>query len=157
MFKKMRRSEFEVDKKKSLEILTNGVYGVIGTIGENGYPSVTPFCHVVEDETIFIHCSNKTGSFLSSIKNNDQVAFTLVSKYRLNPADFVIDYTSVMVHGKAKIVSNNSEKIRILKLFLNKYSKSFMEKGIEHIHEDLSNTAIVGIKIEHITGKSRFK
>lgn len=156
MFKKMRRSDLEVDRKKSLEILTNGLYGVIGTIGENGYPSVTPFCHVVEDEAIFVHCSNETGNFLSSIKNNDQVAFTLVSKYNLKPADFVIDYTSVMAYGKASIVENNSEKIRILKLFLSKYSKNFMGKGIEHIQEDLSNTSIVKIKIEHVTGKSRY-
>ena len=40
MFRVMRRKERQLDEEKTLQLLQNGVYGILSVIGDEGYPMV---------------------------------------------------------------------------------------------------------------------
>ncbi len=153
MFKAMRRSDRAISREEAYELLKNGEFGVLGTIGINGYPCGTPFNYVVDGNNIYVHFAI-TGNVLESVKNNNKVSFTYVGTTQIVPEEFVTNYASVMVFGTAKI-ADDEEKRHALHLMLEKYSKNFMESGIKHIEEDFKHANALKIEIEHMTGKSR--
>lgn len=154
MFKAMRRKDRQISESESYEILSKGEYGVIGTIGVNGYPCSTPLNYVVNGSNIYVHFFKSGGNIHESIINNNKVSFTYVGKTTLLESEFVTNYESVMVFGRAEI-ADDEEKKNALVLMIDKYSPNFKEQGLEHIKEDFGNTCVVKIKIEHITGKAR--
>lgn len=154
MFKAMRRKDRQLSEEESRKILSEGEYGVIGTIGTNGYPCSTPLSYVLEGDNIYVHFFIKGGNIHESITVNDKVAFTYVGKTEVLGAEFVTNYESVMVFGKA-VIADDEEKRHALVLIIDKYSPDFKKEGLEHIVEDFDKTCVVKIKIEHITGKAR--
>lgn len=153
MFRPMRRTDRAISREEAYELLKNGEYGILGTIELNGYPCGTPFNYAVDGNYIYVHFAI-TGNVFENIQNNNKVSFTYVGKTELLPEEFVTNYASVMVFGKAKI-ADDEEKRHGLMLLLKKYSPMFMKPGIEHIEEDFNNANVLKIEIEHITGKSR--
>lgn len=154
MFKAMRRKDRQISESESYEILSKGKYGVIGTIGLNGYPCATPLNYVVEGNNIYVHFAKSGGNVLESITNNNKVSFTYVGKADVIENEFVTNYESVMIFGIAQI-ADDEEKKHALVLIIEKYSPNFMKQGLEHIEEDFNNTSVVKIEIEHIAGKAR--
>ncbi|HCX61640.1 pyridoxamine 5'-phosphate oxidase family protein [Sedimentibacter sp.] len=154
MFKAMRRKDRQLSDDESRKILEQGEYGVIGTIGTNGYPCSTPLNYVLEGDNIYVHFFIKGGNIHESINVNDKVAFTYVGKTEVLEDEFVTNYESVMVFGKAEIV-DDEEKRHALVLIVEKYSPNFKKQGLEHIEEDFDKACVVKIVIEHITGKAR--
>ncbi len=66
MFKEMRKKDREVLGEDIEKILTNGEYGVLATVGENGYPYTVPLSYVYQDNSIYFHCA-KEGHKLDNI------------------------------------------------------------------------------------------
>lgn len=154
MFNAMRRKDRQISESESREILGRGEYGVIGTIGVNGYPCSTPLNYVLDGNNIYVHFFKSGGNIHESIASNDKVSFTYVGKTTVLQDEFVTNYESVMVFGKAEI-AGDEEKRHALVLMVEKYSPDFKKQGLEHIDEDFNNACVVKIKIEHITGKAR--
>lgn len=154
MFKAMRRKDRQISEKESIEILSRGEYGVIGTIGINGYPCSTPLNYVLDEGSIYVHFFVRGGNIHESITSNNKVSFTYVGKTTVLEDEFVTNYESVMVFGKAEI-ADDIEKRHALVLMIDKYSPNFKKQGLEHIEEDFNKTCVVKITIEHITGKAR--
>ncbi len=154
MFKAMRRKDRQLSEDESRKILEQGEYGVIGTIGTNGYPCATPLNYVLEGDNIYVHFFISGGNIHESITSNNKVSFTYVGKTTVLADEFVTNYESVMVFGKAEI-AGDEEKRHALVLMIDKYSPNFKKQGLEHIEEDFDNACVVKIAIEHITGKAR--
>jgi len=154
MFKAMRRKDRQISEDESREILRNGEYGVIGTIWTNGYPCSTPLNYVLDGDNIYVHFFIRGGNIHESITSNNKVAFTYVGKTTVLEDEFVTNYESVMVFGKAEI-ADDEEKRHALVLMVDKYSPKFKKQGLEHIEEDFDKTCVIKITIEHITGKAR--
>lgn len=57
MFKQMRRKEREIENIEAEEILKNGEYGVLSTVGENGYSYGVPLSYVYLNNSINFHCA----------------------------------------------------------------------------------------------------
>lgn len=153
MFKPMRRKDREISKEKTYKLLKEGEFGVLGTIGSNGYPSGTPFSYALDDNNIYIHYSNM-GTIAKSIKTGDKVSFTIVGKTNVIAKEFTTDYESVMVFGIAKVQEGEEKKHGLIKI-LEKYAGNFMPEGLEHIKEDIDDTGVLKIEIMNMTGKKR--
>ncbi|MPN48177.1 hypothetical protein SDC9_195782 [bioreactor metagenome] len=67
---------------------------------------------------------------------------------------FTTNYESAIVFGKAEEVYSE-EKYNALIRILDKYSKDYMEPGIEHIKEANNRVKVIKISIENVTGKAR--
>ena len=52
MNEKMRRKDRETTEERAYEILKNGEYGILSTIGEDGYPYGVPVNFAVEGNKI---------------------------------------------------------------------------------------------------------
>ncbi len=153
MFKEMRKKDREVFGEDIEKILTNGEYGVLATVGENGYPYTVPLSYVYQDNSIYFHCA-KEGHKLDNIEKNLKVSFCVVTDTEVLPGKFSTNYKSIIAFGEAKELTG-ALKRDILFKFIEKYSQSFIEEGKRYIERAQDSAKIVEIKIEHITGKSR--
>lgn len=153
MFREMRKKDREVFGEDIEKILTNGEYGVLATVGENGYPYTVPLSYVYQDNSIYFHCA-KEGHKLDNIEKNPKVSFCVVTDTEVLPGKFSTNYKSIIAFGEAKELTG-ALKRDILFKFIEKYSQSFIEEGKRYIERAQDSAKIVEIKIEHITGKSR--
>ncbi len=153
MFKEMRRKERQIDNEQALKLLDRGQYGVLSTVGENGYAYGVPINYTYHKGNIYFHCAIE-GSKVDNIIYNNKVSFCVVGNTEPIPDKFSYSYESVIVFGLASEVHNN-EKEEALVTLIRKYSGEFMEKGMEYIKKDSIKTKVIKIDIEHITGKAR--
>lgn len=153
MYKEMRRSDRQLSDKDMKEILEVGEYGILSTIGENGYPYGVPISYVYIDSKIFFHCAAGVGLKEENITYNDKVCFTVVGKTEVLPEKFSTKYESVIAFGTAKKSMEMKEKA--LEGLIKKYSPDFMEKGLNYIESAHYMTDVFEITIESITAKGR--
>jgi nitroimidazol reductase NimA-like FMN-containing flavoprotein (pyridoxamine 5'-phosphate oxidase superfamily) len=153
MFKEMRRKDRNLETIEVAEILKKCNYGVLSTVGENGYAYGVPISYVYINDSIYVH-SALEGNKLDNIKFNNNVSFCCIGDTMLLPDKFGTKYESVIAFGKAVEVSD-TEKNEALLAFLDKYSSQYIEKGKEYIKNASEKTKVIKISIKHITGKAR--
>lgn len=153
MFREMRRSEREIDKEQAIDLLQKGQYGVLSIAGENGYAYGIPLNYVYIDGSIYFHCA-KEGNKLDNISFNNKVSFCVVGNTEPIAEKFSYRYESTIIFGKATEVFEN-EKVTALIALIQKYSNEFYEKGVEYIKNSKSETKVMKITVEHISGKAR--
>lgn len=152
MLKEMRRSDRQLSKSEAMEILLNGEFGILATIGTE-YPYSVPINYVVIDNYIYIHGSCEEGQKAKNIRKNNNICFTVVGKTEVLSSKFSEKYESIIVLGKAEIVNENMKE-KVLEAFLDKYSSEFKESGMKYIHSAKEKVSVYCISIEHITGKA---
>lgn len=151
MFKTMRNKKREVSREIVDVILQRGEYGVLSTIGEHGYPCITPLSYVYMNDCIYFHCA-MDGEKLDNIRRNSKVTFSVVNDTKIIPEKFTTDFKSVVIYGEAKEVDGEAKK-EALRGIVKKYSPDFIEAGERYIEKSSDVTNIVEIKINHVTGK----
>jgi nitroimidazol reductase NimA-like FMN-containing flavoprotein (pyridoxamine 5'-phosphate oxidase superfamily) len=149
MFRKMRRSEKEMSKEMTLALLSRGQEGVLGTIGDNGYPYTVVVNYVYLNDKIYFH-SAKTGQKIDNIKYNNKVSFSVFDNVEVIGEELTTHYQSLVVFGKAKVIETRKD---VLLALVNKYANLDQEKVLKMIDKEINVTAIVEIEIDHITGK----
>ena len=149
MFKKMRRSDKEMSYEKTLELLTRGEDGILGTISDNGYPYTVVVNYVYLNNKIYFHCA-KEGHKLDNIQRNEKVSFTVYDNVEVLGEKLTTLYESLVVFGKAKVIDANRE---VLLALVNKYASIDQEKVLKMIDNEFNITSLVEIEIDHITGK----
>lgn len=153
MFMEMRRKDRQLEISEAEKLLKNCDYGVLSTVGKDGYAYGVPLSYVYINNSIYFHCALE-GHKLENIKNNDKVSFCVVGQTCILPAEFSTNYESVIIFGTANEVSGN-EKNAVLLEIINKYSPDYIDKGKNYITNSSMKTKIVKINIEHISGKAR--
>ncbi len=153
MFKKIRLQDRAVNAEKAIEIITKGSYGVLSTIGEDGYPYGVPLNYTYFDDCICFHCAQE-GHKLENLDFNNKVSFCVVTKSDVLSNEFDTDYESAIAFGNASVIADEAEKRNILLSLLNKYSGDYLKAGNGYIKKYWDETRVVKIKIEHLSGKA---
>lgn len=153
MFKEMRRKDRELEKEEIMELLKRNEYGILSTIGENGYPYGVPVNYVYIDNAIYLHCAVE-GQKLDNLKNDNKVSFCVVGDTCVLPEQFSTKYESVIIFGRASEIYDDEKNMAMLEI-LNKYSKEHLEKGKQYIKNADAQVKAIKINIEHISGKAR--
>lgn len=153
MFKQMRKGSRQITDRETIEILENGEYGVLSTIGENGYAYGVPLSYTYLNNAVYFH-SAVEGNKLENIIFNNKVSFCVVGKTKVLPDKFSTEYESVILFGKAEEAVNEEKKEALMSI-IEKYSSDFKAEGIEYIERAIEHTKVVKIEIEKITGKAR--
>ena len=153
MFREMRRKDRSIDNQQAVQLLEKGQYGVLSTVGENGYAYGVPLSYVYHRGNIYFHCAVE-GNKLDNIRFNNKVSFCVVGDTEPLPDKFSYRYESVIVFGHAEEVYDK-EKEDALVAIIQKYSAEYMEKGMEYIRKDGNKTKVIKINIEHLTGNAR--
>lgn len=134
------------------ELLSRALVGRLGTCKDN-QPYAIPMCFTYYNGKIYFHCAPK-GRKIENMKANPKVCFQ-VDEHRLvpstTPCDFTMHYQSVLVSGKVQFLKDPKEKLRTLKMMVDKYNTAKLAKALDKamVHQ----VEVGEIVIEEITGK----
>jgi len=153
MFKEMRKAERQISEIDVAQILHKGEYGILSTVGQDGYPYGVPLSYVYMNEAVYFHCALE-GHKLENINFNEKGSFCVVGRTELLPGKFTTNYESAIAFGVITEVVQE-EKEQALLAFLEKYSAHHMEKGKNYIKSAIDQAKVMKLCIQHSTGKSR--
>jgi len=153
IFREMKRKKQLLSKGETEAILSRGKTGVLGICSSNDYPYTVPLNYAYRNSKIYFHCAEE-GQKIDGIKDNNRVSFTVIDKDEIAEELFTTLYRSVIAFGKARIVTDETEKRNALQWLIEKYTPNHIREGQEEIENKLHRTGIVEIEIEHMTGKA---
>ncbi len=153
MFREMRRKKQQLSHAETVEILQTCTSGVLAVSGDEGYPYAVPLSYAYKDGRLFFHIA-KEGHKLDGIARNDKVSFCVIQADAVVPHAFTTHYRSAIVFGRARILTEDSEKRAALECLLEKYSPGYLAEGQAEIARDWNRVVVVEVQVEHMTGKA---
>lgn len=151
MFREMRRKRQMLSDRESIAVLSRMTHGTLALSGDDGYPYAVPVSYVYSDGKILFHSALK-GHKIDAIMRNDKVSFCVVERDEVKPAEFTTYFRSVIVFGRARILSDDAQKLSALRLLAGKYSpgdpgtEAEISRGFDRLH-------MIEIDIKHLSGK----
>jgi nitroimidazol reductase NimA-like FMN-containing flavoprotein (pyridoxamine 5'-phosphate oxidase superfamily) len=154
-----RRDRAVEDESWIRAYLREAPYGVLATECD-GQPFITPlvFAYDKDDSALYFH-TGRGGRLLANVQRNPRVCFSVSSMGSPRAAGkacgFSVDYESVVVFGRAKVLDDEQEAIRGLRLMLDKYfpDLSYGEDYAGITPEGLAATAVYRVAIDSWSGK----
>lgn len=153
MFKELRRKDKMLSDEEMLRILASADYGVISTIGSDGFPYGVPVNYAYKDGNIYFH-SAAAGHKLDNLMFDHNVSFCVVMDVEVIPDEFNTKFKSVIAFGNVSEVAENQNN-DILTLLLEKYSGGHIPAGMDYIDKSGPATKVFGIKVLHMTAKGK--
>lgn len=161
---KIRFSDRVMSEQDSVALLEQALVGRIGTVSAVGMPYVVPLNFVYEDQPqrIHLHLARYVeGHLASNLKFSSKVCFEVDEPGPLmatgeTACETDHAYESVVCFGRAQVISDERERTRIARLFLQKYVDERMP-GRTYKPELtlLSIVDFVTVQIDIMTGKRR--
>ncbi len=152
MFREMRRKKQALSFEECAAVLNRGTSGVLAVAGDEGYPYAVPLSYVYSGFRIFFHCAS-SGHKLDAIARNEKVSFCVVDQDQVVSEEYTTYFRSVIVFGKARILTEEGEKRRALMALAEKYSPHKEQGRLAEIEKTFGHVCLVELQIEHISGK----
>lgn len=149
----MRRSDREIPEAEARALLAKADHGFLATIGADGWPYVVPLNHVLDGDRLYIHGA-QTGHKLENLAHEPRVSYCAIDQVEVLPSELTTHYTSVIAFGRAQVVQDADERLRVMERFGQRFSQGFEAQVQETIRKYGNRVSIVRIDIERITGKS---
>ena len=153
MFRPMRRSPQALSHEEMTDLLKTETRGVMSVLGDNGYPYGFPINHYYDEEAnkIYIHGAN-FGHRVSAVKSDPKVSYCVFGGEYQKEGDWAKYVKSVIIFGKAELVEDADEIVRISRLLCDKFPCP--PEYVEHeIDKDAPRTLVIAINIENMNGK----
>ena len=147
--------------EKIKEFLNQEHVGRVASIDNNGYPQIIPMNFVFLNNSIYMH-SHVRGEKLDNIIRNNKVGFEVDQELEFLPSYFedpknasLADtlYISVVIKGRALIVSDRNEKTLALNGLMEKYQPEGFYDPITSDMKVLDGVAIIKVIPEILHGK----
>ena len=149
----MRRVRQQLTEAENKAVLERGTHGIVGMMGEDGYPYTVPLSYVYHQGAIYFHCA-KEGYKMDAIRACDKVSFTVVDSDDIKEEEYTTYYRSVIVFGRAAVVTEEAERREAFLALACKYSPSMtMENHEAVVARSGAKAAVVKIVPDHMTGK----
>lgn len=154
-----RRQDRAKDDAWISAFLQKAPFGMSAT-EHKGQPYLKPTLFVYDPaaRAIYFHGALE-GHMRADLEANGRVCFSVAEMGRLLPADtameFGVEYASVVVFGRAKVIPDEAEARRALQLLLDKYFPHLRPERDYRpvIQEELNITAVYRLDIESWSGK----
>jgi len=156
MFHLMRRRDRELTVPEAWELLRRAEWGVLSTLGEDGWPYGVPVNHVVVEGRIYIHCA-QAGHKVENLAFESKVSYCAVANAEVQPAELATNFESAVVFGRAELVTEDIEKRQALEALLKRFAPQHPAEGAEAMRKEFGRTAVLRITPEHLTAKARRK
>lgn len=150
-------------KEKIIEFLNQQETGRVSSIDKDGFPQIIPMNFVYANDAIYMH-SHPKGEKLENISKNPKVGFEVDQSLEFLPSYFTSPtdasqadtlYISVVIKGKASLVSDPKEKTMALNELMKKYQP---EGGYEKLTPDMEVVEEVAIiKVVPVTMRGKYK
>lgn len=152
MFREVRRRDRALSEEDGWKILTAGDYGVLATLGADGYPYAIPVNYTVDGNAVFIHCG-RGGHKLENLAHEARVSFTVTTLAEVVPHEFKTRYLSVVAFGRAQLVQDPEEKRTALYALLRRFSPDHFAEGQRRMDLAFPVLNVIRIDVERLTGK----
>ena len=152
MFRELRRKKQLLSEQETLRVLEEGKTGIVGGLGDDGYPYTVPINYVLLEDKIYFH-SAKKGHKVDAIAKEPKVSMTVVEKDDVVSREFTTYFRSIQLFGKAYVVEDEAERNVAFRALCEKFSGADLDRYEEIMSKEAAAAAIVRIDIEHITGK----
>ncbi|MEJ2197033.1 MAG: pyridoxamine 5'-phosphate oxidase family protein [Desulfuromonadales bacterium] len=149
----MRRKDKAMQDGAIIGLLQNAEYGVLSTVDGNEQPYGVPLNYVLMNNCIYFHCALE-GHKLDNLAANRKVSFCVVGRTKVLPAEFSTEFESVVIFGRASVIEGE-ERYQALNALIEKYSPEFVSEGSAYIEKFDSQTKLVRIEIQQMTGKAK--
>ena len=153
MFREMRMKRRELSLEEAKEILRTQKDGILSIHGDEGYPYGVPINYGYVDGKIYMHSRGEESHKIDAIKNNSKVCFTVVAKHDLVEEQYTTEFSSVIVFGKAKVISDPDEMVEAMGKMMKGLAPKFMGGAMSRVKGSTVALAMIEITPEHITGK----
>lgn len=153
MFRPMRRHKQQLSDSDCTQILKNEMRGVLAVLGDDNYPYTIPlsFYYSEDDNKIYFHGAGK-GHKIDAIKKCNKASFCVLNSGVKVEDRIGLDFKSVIVFGKIKILEDREKTLDICKKLSEKFNY-----GKEYIEDELRKFAnvvtVLELTPEQITGK----
>lgn len=153
MKRAMRRGKQALTKTEITAVLMRNTSGVLALNGDGGYPYTVPLSYVYLAGKIYFHCA-KAGYKLDAIEHSAKASFCVIDRDKVVPEAFSTDYISVIVFGKAHIVTDEEEKRFSIGLLAGKYGTGDEEAAEREIKKEWKGLMMIRFDIEEMSGKA---
>lgn len=151
MFREMRRGRQLLSEDDTAAVMNRCTNGVLACLGDEGYPYAVPLSYVYYNGKIYFH-SAKAGHKIDAILNNSKVSFSVIDEDTIVSEEYTTYFRSVIAFGKARIAEGD-EWLEAFKALVEKYSGDQPEEAKLKEITGCTQSHIVAVDIEHITGK----
>lgn len=159
----MRRKQCEIQSMGVIEeILGRTRIGRLATCGKDGFPYITPVNYVWWNGSVYFHCAHQ-GEKIENIAQNNKVCFEVdiplsylgLEYDRKRPTCQVHQfYHSVIIRGRAEVVSDLQEKIAALNALVEAHEGTNDFDKVTEKSKGLAPCTVIAVRVEHISGKS---
>ncbi len=142
------------DRAEIDAILRECPVGSLATVGADGAPYVVAVNYVYHEGKVYFHGA-LTGKKMHNLAHEPRICFEAHVVERIFGApramEFGTRYRSVIVHGRARPLTDREAKMKALLALAARYAEGHpFEPPTE---EEVAATAVVEIEIDEITGK----
>ncbi len=152
MFRDMRRHDRELSQAEAWDILRRAEYGILATVGTDGWPYAVPLNHVLLGDVLYIHCALE-GHKLENIAHEERVSYCAVASAQVVPSVLSTLYESAVVFGRASQVTEADEKRKALLALIRRFGGD-SQRAEESLESCRSEASLIRVQIERITGKA---
>lgn len=153
MFRELIRKNKQIPMEECIQILNNGLRGVLSVLGDDDYPYGMPMNHFYneEDGKIYFHCGKK-GHRLDALKKHDKVSFCVYDEGYRNDGEWALNIKSVIVFGRMKVVEDLEKVVDISIKLSHKFTQddTYIKEEVEKYARQ---TLLLELTPEHICGK----
>ena len=153
MFREMRRFRQQLTEAECLAILTKARRGTLALAGDDGYPYTVPINFYFDRDTgnLYFHCAPE-GHKIDSLRRSDKVTFNVLSEGWKEDGEWWLQFNSVTVFGRIRVVEDMELKEKELTAIGRKYFPK--ERSVEEaVKNSIERIFILELKPEYITGK----
>ena len=153
MFRELRRKKQLLSEQETLRVLEEGKTGIVGVLGDDGYPYGMPMNHFYneDDGCIYFHCGN-VGYRLEALRKCDKVSFCTYDNGYVEDGHWAYHVMSVIVFGRIEIIEDAERITDIVTKLSYKFIRDddYIQK---EIRGSLHRTLLLRLKPEHMCGK----
>ena len=155
---KVRKSDrASYDRTSVHEILDEGLLAHVGFVDKD-WPMVIPMIYARIDETLYLHGA-KAARIAKALGKGVPVCIevTLVDGLVLARSAFhsSMNYRSVVVHGMARQIVDEDEKIKALTRITDHLAPGRWDEARPMTQKELKSTDVIAVPIEHAAAKAR--
>ena len=156
-----RRDREMTDEAWIKDFLRRAPAGTLATVaGGQPFVNMNIFAYSEPDHAVYMHTA-KTGRTRANVDGEERVCFSVSEMGRLLPAktalEMSVEYSGVVIFGRAEVVADDAEAERALGLLLAKYFPH-LEAGHDYRTiqpDELARTTVYRIRIDAWSGKRK--
>ncbi len=159
----MRRKQCEIRERKTIDaILERCTIGRLATLGQDGYPYITPVNYVYTEGAIYFH-SAREGEKIDNIRANAKVCFEVDIPLSYLGLGYDTQqrvcqlhqlYHCVVLRGKAEIITESKAKVKALNALIASHEQGEKIENVTTETPAVKLCSVIAVRIEQISGKS---